>query len=150
MLERKVRESGVEISKWLKRAEEPIERFVKVPVDIEITGTFMQIKRFFASLVQRDVSPEAAEERERIVSIESLVLAQPQVRDRAIILTAKFTAVTFRQDERAAGKPGGPRAPAAPAPLRPSEPQGPRAEAGAGASDSARRASAEPRAQGGS
>ncbi|HWO24449.1 MAG TPA: type 4a pilus biogenesis protein PilO [Kofleriaceae bacterium] len=141
-LERKVKESGVEIMKWTKRPEEPIESFVKVPVEIEISGTFMQIKRFFASLVQKNIGAgEGASaggstgasaggsagattgatderERERIVSIESLVISQPQVRSREIYLVAKFVAVTFRQDEKAAagGKPG---APAAPPPLRP-------------------------------
>ena len=120
-LERKVKESGVEISKWTKRAEEPIESFVKVPVEIEITGTFMQIKRFFASLVQKHITANDAEERERIVSIDSLVISQPQVQNREIILTAKFVAVTFRQDARAAGKSGGagPGGPPLPPPLRP-------------------------------
>ncbi|HSK04301.1 MAG TPA: type 4a pilus biogenesis protein PilO, partial [Kofleriaceae bacterium] len=120
-LERKVKESGVEIAKWTKRAEEPIESFVKVPVEIEITGTFMQIKRFFASLVQKNVNPGASEERERIVSIESLVISQPQVRNRELILAAKFVAVTFRQDERAGtpGRPGTAPAPPVPPPLRP-------------------------------
>ena len=121
-LERKVKESGVEITKWTKRVEEPIESFVKVPVEIEITGTFMQIKRFFASLVQKNTAGEGdnrERERERIVSIESLVISQPQVRDREIFLTAKFVAVTFRQDDKAAsGKPGAPAAPPAPPPLQ--------------------------------
>lgn len=107
-LERKVKESGVEIAKWTKRAEEPIESFVKVPVEIEITGTFMQIKRFFASLVQRNLSPNDTDERERIVSIESLVISQPQVKNREIVLAAKLVAVTFRQEEQAAAAPGKP------------------------------------------
>lgn len=133
-LERKVKESGVEITKWQKRTEEPIESFVKVPVEIEITGTFMQIKRFFASLVQRNVSAAETEERERIVSIESLVISQPLVRNREIFLNAKFVAVTFRQDEKGApGKPGGaPGARPAPAPLKPREAAPPPAPAGAG------------------
>ena len=116
-LERKVTEAGVEINKWQKKPEEPIEQFVKVPVEIEITGTFMQIKRFFASLVQRDVVPKPAtndngvEERERVISIENLSLFGPTVRNHEIILTARFTAVTFRQEDRAPAAP-----PAAPAP----------------------------------
>jgi Tfp pilus assembly protein PilO len=113
-LQHKVAESGVEIHKWTNRGEEPIESFVKVPVEIEIAGTFMQIKRFFASLIQHDVRPgqsgddRASEDRERIVSIENLALTQPTVRNREVFLTAKFTAVTFRQDEKPAapGKPG--------------------------------------------
>ena len=104
-LQRKVAESGVEIHRWAKRNEEPVESFVKVPVEIELTGTFMQIKRFFASLIQRDVrlSPStddrANEPRERIVSIENLALNNPTLKNRELILTAKFIAVTFRQED---------------------------------------------------
>jgi type IV pilus assembly protein PilO len=132
-LQHKVNESGVEIHKWTNRGEEPAESFVKVPVDVEMTGTFMQIKRFFASLIQRDIRPAQAgdgkdyEDHERIVSIENLSLGSPTVKNREIVLTAKFTAVTFRQEDKAPGPngapppPGGaPRAsvprPAAPAP----------------------------------
>ena len=129
-LQRKVKESGVEISKWLKRPEEPIDSFVKVPVEVEITGTFIQIKRFFASLVQKNLVASEGDERERIVSIESLVISQPQVRNREIILNAKFTAVTYRQDEKPLGKAGAAgAAKPAPSPLRPrgaeSAPSGP-------------------------
>ena len=88
--------------------EEPVETFVKVPVEIEITGTFMQIKKFFASLRAEEGAGRRAgrraatdvEERERIVSIENLALTEPgraQPRDR---LTAKFTASTYRQEEQ--------------------------------------------------
>lgn len=135
-LQHKVAESGVEIRKWSNRNEEPIESFIKVPVDIEIAGTFLQIKRFFASLVQRDVRPTSSEEREssdpeRIVSIENLALTTPQTRTRDYVLNAKFTAVTFRQEDKTggagqasapAGRPAAPppSAPAAPPPPMPS------------------------------
>ena len=103
-LERKMTESGVEITKWKKANEEPVESFMKVPVEIELVGTFMQLKRFFASLVEQPAAPtvdeQGVEERERIVSIENLSLMQPVVRNREIVLTAKFTAVTFRQDDK--------------------------------------------------
>jgi Tfp pilus assembly protein PilO len=108
-LERKMTESGVEITKWKKGNEEPIEAFVRVPVDIELVGTFLQLKRFFASLVEQKQTPtvdeQGVEERERIVSIENLSLQQPVVRNREIVLTAKFTAVTFRQDDKAKAAP---------------------------------------------
>jgi type IV pilus assembly protein PilO len=102
-LERKVRESGIEITKWTKLPEEPVEEFVKVPVDIEVTGTFMQLKRFFASLVPKrdesaEANPDGVIERERIVSIENLTIREPVARNREIVLVAKFRAVTFRQE----------------------------------------------------
>src|SRR5262249_4635396 len=95
--------------------EVPVETFVKVPVDFEITGTFMQIKKFFASLIPKKKKPgqqepsgdQAVEERERIVSIENLKLENPTVKNREIVLTAKFTAMTYRQEDQVAvpGKP---------------------------------------------
>jgi type IV pilus assembly protein PilO len=116
-LERKVTESGVEIIKWRKLAETPVETFMRVPVEIEVNGTFMQIKRFFASLIQRGVlttSDSGVEERERVISIENLQLIQPVVRNREIKLTAKFVAVTFRQEDKAEVAPA--KAGAAPKP----------------------------------
>jgi type IV pilus assembly protein PilO len=139
-LQHKVNESGVEIHRWTNRPEEPIESFVKVPVDVEMTGTFMQIKRFFASLIQDDVRTatggvdKGSEDRERIVSIENLALSTPTVRNREIVLNAKFTAVTFRQEDKAAGtvapgssppavpKPAAPRLPVPPPPSAPPPP----------------------------
>ncbi|CAN5768696.1 hypothetical protein BH11MYX3_BH11MYX3_06920 [soil metagenome] len=116
-LGKKVTESGVEINKWKKLPESPVETFVRVPVEIEVKGTFMQIKRFFASLIQRGVlqiSDGAVEERERIISIEDLSLTSPEVKNREIVLTAKFVAVTFRQEDKVEPPPGA--TPPAPAP----------------------------------
>lgn len=117
-LNRKVIDAGVQVSKWQEQPEAPIETFVKVPVAIEITGTFMQIKKFFASLVEKRhkpalVTPTAAsadpcasggpvEEHDRIVSIENLQLVNPIIVNHEIQLTAKFTATTYRQEEAAA------------------------------------------------
>ena len=131
-LQRKVTESGVETRKWTYRQPEPIETFIKVPFEVEVTGTFMQLKRFFASLVQKDVrlsqstEERASEERDRIVSIENLALTSPIVQNREIVMTAKFTAVTFRQEDRpSAPDKGGPAPggrPGAPPPPRPAAP----------------------------
>jgi len=125
-LNRKVLESGVEVLRSKQGKEENVEAFVKVPIEYEIQGTYVQIKRFFASLVPKKKKPgqqpevlpggeQAVEERERIVSIENLALTNPVVRNREIRLTAKFTASTYRQEEKApapAAKPAA--APATP------------------------------------
>jgi Tfp pilus assembly protein PilO len=134
-LQHKVTQSGVETRRWTYKTPEPVETFVKVPFEVEVTGTFMQIKKFFASLVQRDVrlsqseDDRANEDRDRIVSIENLALSSPTVKARDIILTAKFTAVTFRQEDRPEGsapppgQPPGARPPGpAPVPKAPSSP----------------------------
>ena len=116
-LNRKVTEAGVEVTKWQRKKEEPLGQFIKVPVDVEITGTFVQVKRFMASLVQRDVRPipnptdggaPVSEVSERVVSIEDLVLSDPKVKNQQIVMVAKFVASTFRQEDKtgtAAGTP---------------------------------------------
>jgi Tfp pilus assembly protein PilO len=136
-LNRKVTETGVDIRNWRQLPEEPIEGFVRVPVEIEIEGTYLQIKRFFASLVQKDIGPaptvdgqpppDQPVERERIVSIENLTVRDPAVRNRQIMLTAHFVATTYRQDERAVPKPapgaaGDGQPPSTLAPAMPSAP----------------------------
>jgi Tfp pilus assembly protein PilO len=130
-LQHKVAESGVEISKWTNRPEEPIESFIKVPVEIEIAGSFMQIKRFFASLIQRDVRPGPGDDRaggtpERIVSIENLALVNhPEPKNRVLAMTARFTAVTFRQEDKGAQGPPAPGQPAGARPVAPPAPAAP-------------------------
>ena len=127
-LNRKVLESGVEVIRSKQGKEEPIETFVKVPIEYEIQGTYAQIKKFFASLVPKKKKPgqeaasgdPAVEERERIVSIENFTLTSPTVRNREIRLTAKFVAVTYRQEDKAATAPA--PAKGAPAPAAPAKP----------------------------
>ncbi len=156
-LNRKVTETGVGVKNWRQLPEEPIDGFVKVPVEIEIEGTYLQIKRFFASLVQKDIGPapsndsgtpavpvDEPEERERIVSIENLSVKDPFVRNREIILTAHFIATTYRQDERAPAPPvPGAAAPAAPpkpnTPAMPSTPAPPPTPAAAGTPQGAKK-----------
>jgi len=53
MLNRKVLESGVEVVKAKQLKEIPVESFAKVPVEYEIQGSFLQIKKFFASLLPK-------------------------------------------------------------------------------------------------
>jgi Tfp pilus assembly protein PilO len=141
-LNRKVTETGVSVKSWRQLGEEPLDGFIRVPVDIEIEGTYLQIKRFFASLVQKDIGPaptadgapplptDEPEERERIVSIENLSLTNPVVRNREIVLSAHFVATTYRQKERAAPppKPGAPAGNAA----KPSQPAMPSTPSAAG------------------
>ncbi len=128
-LNRKVLESGVEVVRSKQLKEEAIERFVRVPVEYEIVGTYTQIKKFFASLVAKrrhkgdapstPGGEQQVEERERIVSIENLSLTNPVVRNREIQMTAKFTASTYRMEEGSQvvvppAKAGAPAKPAAP------------------------------------
>jgi hypothetical protein len=120
-LERKVTEAGVQVNRSQQKPEEPVESFVRVPVEFEIQGTFMQIKKFFALLVphKRHAGESStadnpdSEEHERIVSIENLSIGDPQVRNHELVLTARFTAMTFRKEEAPApaATPGAPKPP---------------------------------------
>jgi type IV pilus assembly protein PilO len=137
LLNRKVTESGVQITSSHRLKEEPIEQFVKVPVDIEMTGTFMQIKKFFASLQPKKKKPgqeiatgDNVEEKERLVSVENLSLTDPIVKNHEIVMTAKFTMVTYRQDEPQGGNNG---APASATPQKPMQKALPPADTPAGA-----------------
>jgi Tfp pilus assembly protein PilO len=130
-LNRKVLESGVEVRRWEQRPEVKVDSFIKVPVDIELTGTYMQIKKFFASLIEKKRKPGVTppptvtdtgcgnsapiEEKERIVSIESLRLQSPTVVNHEIVLTARFTAATYREEDKNAAAPTVHKASSAPA-----------------------------------
>jgi Tfp pilus assembly protein PilO len=101
-IENKLTDAGIDDMKFSKKNEEPFDQFVKVPLNVEITGSFMQIKRFFASLIEKKrVDEQGRQVRDRIVSIENLSLTNPTMRNRELVLTAKFTAVTFRQQSAA-------------------------------------------------
>jgi type IV pilus assembly protein PilO len=126
-LNRKILESGVEVVRSKQLKEEPVERFLRVPIEYEIVGTYVQIKKFFASLVPKKKragqgepvpgTDQEVEERERIVSVENLSLTNPVVRNREIQMTAKFVASTYRMEDNKeivipGAKPAGKAAPA--------------------------------------
>jgi Tfp pilus assembly protein PilO len=126
-LNRKVLESGVEVRSSQREKEEKVENFWRVPVTFEISGTFMQIKKFFASLVAKkhrsdeEKKPGDDEVDDRIVSIENLTLNDPQVINHELVLHAKFTAMTYRQEEAATPPPGAAGKPASGAATPPAD-----------------------------
>ena len=136
-LNRKVGDAGVEVKRWEYKKEVPVEDFYRVPVDIELTGTFEQLKRFFSSLLPHDDSAGGADlptEKERIITIEDLTLSDPTPKNGEIVMTAKFTASTFRQDEAktAAGSAAAPAPATAPPATTPAPAAAPAAGSGSG------------------
>ena len=121
-LQRKAGDSGVTIRRWVRKPEKDVDIYIRVPVDVEITGTFHGIMRYFALLGDEARPVEGSDTEggsrvdERIVSIENLYLGDAKRQDGQVLLTARFTASTFRQQGVATPPPG-----AAPAP--PSAPQ---------------------------
>jgi Tfp pilus assembly protein PilO len=97
--------------------EIPIETYVKVPVKMEIAGDFYQINNYFKLL----------NETARIITIENLHLGDRRRDGDRVVLTAKFSASTFRQATPKAGA-GGKKAPnqaPEPEPPAPAEPAAP-------------------------
>ena len=90
-------------------AQGPKTIFLKVPVEIEISGNFYQLKRFFASLRPRPAAggDDEGVEKDRLVTIENLALSEPRVKNSEIVLTARFTASTFRAVTEQAPPPAG-------------------------------------------
>lgn len=112
-LQKKAGEAGVNIRKWDRQKEQELGDFAKVPVAMEVTGTFPQILKYFSLLSPRyHAAPEQADASERLVTIEKLKLGSPKIDNNEIQLTATFTASTFRQ--KVAPQARAPR-PAAPA-----------------------------------
>jgi type IV pilus assembly protein PilO len=97
-LQKKAGEAGVNIRKWDRQKEQELGDYAKVPVAMEVTGTFPQILKYFSVLSPRyHAAPEQADNSERLVTIEKLKLGSPKINNNEIMLTATFTASTFRQ-----------------------------------------------------
>jgi Tfp pilus assembly protein PilO len=89
-LQKQAAAAGVTVTSWTRRKESAVETYVRVPVTIQLTGTFYQISNYFRLLSQTD----------RIISVSGLKLSPGRVKNEEIILKASFTAVTFRQKDR--------------------------------------------------
>jgi len=77
---------GLEINLFARKDEKPQELYVRIPVEIELFGSFHQIARFFNKVAGLP----------RIVNIEDVSLADPVASDSGVRLRARFQAVTFR------------------------------------------------------
>lgn len=103
-LQKQAAGAGVKLDNWSRGKESPVESYIKVPVAMEVTGTFYQINNYFKLLYETD----------RIITIEDLKLTYLGSKDEEIKLKANFTASTFRLPDKPpqgdtappAGKPG--------------------------------------------
>ena len=86
--------SGLEIVSLTIDAENPLELYIRIPIRIEVIGTYHAITKFFKNL----------SELPRIVNVENLALAI----DKSLVgvsprLRARFTAATFRYRDQGGG-----------------------------------------------
>ena len=87
--------AGLEVLNLAIEAEAPSELYVRIPVRIEIRGTYHTVTKFFKNVA----------ELPRIVNIENLALSAEKSADDvgSPRLRAKFYAVTFRYSNAAGG-----------------------------------------------
>ena len=132
-LNRKVVEAGVEVRMWDYQSQIPVDETIdKVPVQVEIQGTFYQIEKFFYLLYKMNqkegdegtgggsgsASGAAAgaggnDANDRILTIENLHIGSPTVKNQQLVLNATFRASTFRKEEPPPAETTAPAKPAA-------------------------------------
>lgn len=79
--------ANVRVMKWDRENEIAVENFVKVPVKMHVRGDFYQLVQYFKLL----------SETPRIITVEDLALGNATTEGDQLVLTAQFTASTFRQ-----------------------------------------------------
>jgi type IV pilus assembly protein PilO len=86
---------GLEITLFSRQDEKPQELYIRIPVQMEMQGSYHQIARFFNKI---SALP-------RIVNIEDVSLSDPVASDSGVRLKASFKAVTFRFADRPEAAP---------------------------------------------
>jgi len=118
-LQVKAGDAGVNFVHWDLAKEIPVEEYMKVAMEVVVTGNFYQIMHYFFLLSpaitdkeqkagERDSGSGSRRPAERIVTVENLRLGDMAVEGEDIILTARFTASTFRKEaeiDQDAGEP---------------------------------------------
>jgi type IV pilus assembly protein PilO len=94
-LQRQAAVSGVTFKNWSRKPEAPVANYVKVPVAIEVVGTFHQILKYFYLLGKT----------KRIITIEDFALTPLPDNTDTVLLMATFQATTFRQADGAPPPP---------------------------------------------
>jgi type IV pilus assembly protein PilO len=90
--------AGLEIVSLTIEAENPMELYIRIPVRIEVRGSYHSITKFFKNL----------SELPRIVNVENLTLSVEKAELGASPhLRARFVAATFRYRDQASSTEGG-------------------------------------------
>ncbi len=94
-LQRQAAVAGVSFKKWSREEEEAVTGYVKVPISIEVIGSFHQILKYFHLLSKT----------KRIITVEDFSLSPEKGDSDTVLLKAQFQATTFRQEDGAVPKP---------------------------------------------
>ncbi len=94
-LQRQAAVAGVSFKKWSREEEIPVTGYVKVPISIEVIGSFHQVLKYFHLLSKT----------KRIITVEDFSLTPEKSDSDVVLLKAQFRATTFRQEDGAVPKP---------------------------------------------
>ena len=90
-LQRQAAVAGVSFKNWSRQGEKVVAGYVKVPVSVEVIGSFHQIVKYYYLLGKT----------KRIITVEDFSLKPLQNKSDEVLLRAKFRATTFRQPDGA-------------------------------------------------
>ncbi len=84
--------ANVDVVRWTRQPEMPVDTYVKVPVSMTVTGTFYQLLQYFKLL----------HDTPRIITVENLRISTGKFENDQLLLSATFLASTFRQADQPA------------------------------------------------
>ena len=83
---------------WASKKEVSIGEYIKVPLAVTAAGTFHQLTHYFYLLGPYGAQAEDQANSGRIVTIDNLNIKTAKSASGEVMLTAKFTASTFRKE----------------------------------------------------
>ena len=78
--------SGLRLNRFKPKKEQTMGFYAKVPMDMEVSGTFYEIVVFFDKVSNLD----------RIVNVMKIRLERPALKNQKLVLTSRFQIVTYR------------------------------------------------------
>lgn len=77
---------GLMLEKVTPKKEDPEKYFIKIPIELELKGTYYQLAKFFFLVGSMD----------RIINLENIVFTVDDIEENEALLDAKVMATTFR------------------------------------------------------
>jgi type IV pilus assembly protein PilO len=89
--------SGLSTRLVQPRPELHEEAYTRIPVQLELSGTFHELAKFFYNIGRL----------ERVISMENIELTAPKVVDGSVVVSVSVLATTYRQPEQVDAAAGG-------------------------------------------
>jgi type IV pilus assembly protein PilO len=92
----KAEAAGVQVANVERKAEETTSAYARIPIELQIRGSYHRVMEFFWKLGQMD----------RIIKIANIKIASPARKDGEVMVTVSCEAATFRYLSRRRRKRG--------------------------------------------